>query len=168
MARCRFQPPAKGHGFIPAATGLPPHPYVPLPWGEGVPTVSGRVRGHVAAAPRRSGHVHRAAGGCTVFYVCAHQQGGLDCSRVPHRCAGVLVACSAPTRRGGFLTERTADLPACGRQANQVRATCSRTARRKQSFRTPERQGGSRASALQNGKAEAELPHSKAAALQSG
>ena len=51
MARCRFQPPAKGHGFIRAATGLPPHPYVPLPWGEGVPTVSGRVRGHVAAAP---------------------------------------------------------------------------------------------------------------------
>jgi len=51
MARCRFQPPAKGHGFIPAATGLPPHPYVPLPWGEGVPIVSGRVRGHVAAAP---------------------------------------------------------------------------------------------------------------------
>jgi hypothetical protein len=55
------------------------------------------------------------------------RQGGLNRSRVPHRPAGVLVACSAPTRRGGFLTERTADLPACarlpsGRAGRQIRS----------------------------------------------
>ena len=67
----------------------------------------------MAAASRRSGHVHRAAGGCTVFYVCAHQQGGLDCSRVPHRPAGVLVAqCVAQTCATSLrpFPERTADL----------------------------------------------------------
>ena len=37
-----------------------------------------------------------AGGAYIVFDVCAHQQGGLNCSRVPHRPAGVLVACTRP------------------------------------------------------------------------
>jgi hypothetical protein len=37
-------------------------------------------------------YVDCARGAYIAFDVCAHEQGGLHCSRVPHRPAGVLVA----------------------------------------------------------------------------
>jgi len=54
-----------------------------------------------------------AGGAYVVMYACAHQQGGLNCSRVPHRPAGVLVAQSFASQKlcGSFPEQsKAADL----------------------------------------------------------